>query len=463
MQTVDGAAQSIQLKRLSYADGFFYSLMVGVGETYIVAYAMMLGMSGSIAAGLAVMPVLIGAIFQLIFSTWVQPRVSDKSWVLVCAIAQAFSLLLFALLGMVTPQTQSDATFGIMFTITSLYWASALGAGPPWNRWVSDLLPQNERAAFFIKRSYWTHGGIVIALLGAAYLLYEMEVKGFAKEAFIMLMFMGMAFRIISTVLLWKHPQGDKPSRKVTQKLENLKSWLRNKEVIMMILFSFLSSCAVHISVPYFTPFMIDILKLDYYAYTILVGSIFFARVLTNRLVLFLNNILGARSLLMIGTIGIVPISYLWSLGDNYWYLIGLQIMAGFLWSCHEMGISLYLLESMESTLRSSLLSWVNLCNSSGMVLGILLSKWFVETSTFDQHTYYALFTVSSIARMIPVLLLVVWMPDAIPLRSVTMRVLAVRPFGQAVMLPILYRNRVAHFSNKFKDWKLRRRKRPPR
>ncbi|MEI6255422.1 MAG: hypothetical protein WCQ77_02145, partial [Planctomycetota bacterium] len=51
---------------VSTADAAAFSLMVGFGETYIPAFALALGL-GPVAAGMmASVPVLVGAIFQLI-------------------------------------------------------------------------------------------------------------------------------------------------------------------------------------------------------------------------------------------------------------------------------------------------------------------------------------------------------------------------------------------------------------
>ena len=83
-------------------DGVAFSLMVGAGETYIPAFALAV-QAGETAAGLvSALPLLGGALLQLV-SPWAIERLkSHRRWVVLCATIQAMSfapLALGALLG----------------------------------------------------------------------------------------------------------------------------------------------------------------------------------------------------------------------------------------------------------------------------------------------------------------------------------------------------------------------------
>src|SRR3954469_16308674 len=79
--------------RASVVDGACVSAMVGLGETYFVAYALALGTSQTISGLVATLPMLAGASLQLA-TPWFLKRVrSYKKWVVLFASLQATALL----------------------------------------------------------------------------------------------------------------------------------------------------------------------------------------------------------------------------------------------------------------------------------------------------------------------------------------------------------------------------------
>src|SRR6516164_11207901 len=68
--------------RNSVSDGAAFSVMVGIGETYFPAFVLALGM-GEIAAGLvASVPLLVGAVLQMISPAAVAWLGSNRRWVI---------------------------------------------------------------------------------------------------------------------------------------------------------------------------------------------------------------------------------------------------------------------------------------------------------------------------------------------------------------------------------------------
>src|SRR3989338_648195 len=107
----------------SIRDGGAYGLMVGVGESYLPAFALAAGMS-AVATGLvSVVPVLVGSIFQLFNSRLARRLGSLKRWVVGCASLQAVSLVLFAAYA-----GTGWAPQAAVFATASLYWAAGLSA-----------------------------------------------------------------------------------------------------------------------------------------------------------------------------------------------------------------------------------------------------------------------------------------------------------------------------------------------
>jgi cyanate permease len=77
------------------ADVAAYSLMVGFGETYLPAFALALGL-GPVAAGLtATVPILVGAVLQLVTPAAVARLGSNRGWVVACTAVQSISFVPF--------------------------------------------------------------------------------------------------------------------------------------------------------------------------------------------------------------------------------------------------------------------------------------------------------------------------------------------------------------------------------
>ena len=85
--------------RAILGDGVAFSVMVGIGESYLPAFVLAMGL-GQVAAGLiTTIPLLVGSLLQLV-SPWAVARLrSHRRWVVLCATCQAASFLPLALGG----------------------------------------------------------------------------------------------------------------------------------------------------------------------------------------------------------------------------------------------------------------------------------------------------------------------------------------------------------------------------
>src|SRR6185312_4097447 len=79
--------------RAILADGATFSVMVGIGETYLPAFALAAGL-GELAAGLvATVPLLAGGLLQLVSPLAIRRLGSHRRWVVFCTLCQALSFL----------------------------------------------------------------------------------------------------------------------------------------------------------------------------------------------------------------------------------------------------------------------------------------------------------------------------------------------------------------------------------
>ena len=75
------------------SDGIAQSVMVGLGETWLPAFALALGMGEMVSGLMATVPMLAGSVLQLISPSGVRWCGSLRRWVVLCAVVQAVSFV----------------------------------------------------------------------------------------------------------------------------------------------------------------------------------------------------------------------------------------------------------------------------------------------------------------------------------------------------------------------------------
>ena len=152
--------------RAMNADGFSFSVMVGIAESYLPAFVLARGLGDLTAAMVATVPVLLGSILQLFAPFLLQKLGSYRRFVVTTATIQACSMLM--LMGMSFMQ---HLPAWLVFVPATLYWAAGLATGPAWNTWVEQLVPQRIRSGFFARRSRMCHIGVLLGLICALAIL----------------------------------------------------------------------------------------------------------------------------------------------------------------------------------------------------------------------------------------------------------------------------------------------------
>ena len=121
--------------RLSIGEGSAYGVMVGVGETYLQAFVLAVGMGQVFAALIATVPQLTGSVLQLISPYAIRKIGSHRAWVVLCAGLQSLCFLPLILAALAGSISQTAVMF-----VASLYWATSLGTGPAWNTWQGTII-----------------------------------------------------------------------------------------------------------------------------------------------------------------------------------------------------------------------------------------------------------------------------------------------------------------------------------
>jgi hypothetical protein len=163
--------------RLSTIDGGCYCAMMGLGESNLVLFALAIGLGETLSGLVGSVPLLTGAILQLMTPAMVRRLGSHKQWIVICAIAQALTFAPLAIAGFLGAMHPM-----LVFATITLYWATCMGAGAPWNTFICGVVPGSLRARYFSKRSRALNLCLITATLFSGIVIDSLSSRGESKQ-----------------------------------------------------------------------------------------------------------------------------------------------------------------------------------------------------------------------------------------------------------------------------------------
>ena len=386
----------------SVADGAAFSVMVGIGETYLPAFALALGM-GEIAAGLiASIPLLAGAFLQLISPWAVRQLGSNRRWVITCVMLQASSFL-----PLVAGALWGSLPTAVVFLVASLYWGAGLGAGPAWNTWIETVVPWRVRAPFFAWRTRLSQTGVLVGFVGGGLSLQYGKDAGKPLVAFAVIFAVAAFCRFLSARYLSFHSEPKLPSNHQKHvSLGELIGRIREGRSERLLLYFLAVQVAVQISGPYFTPYILGQMKVSYIEFMMLLAVSFVGKILVLPACGRFAHRFGARRLLWVGGIGIVPVAGLWLYAETFMQIVLIQLIAGVVWAAYELAMLLMFFETVRREERTSVLTMFNFGNSLALVIGALSGGFLLKTLGECREAYLTLFAASSAVRALTLIVL---------------------------------------------------------
>ncbi len=389
--------------RASCEEGIAFGGMVGMGETYFAAFALTLGL-GEISSGLvASVPLVAGGILQLASPLLIRRLGSHKTWVVLCAVAQACSflpLVLAAVSGLISTPW--------MLMVVSFYWAAGLATGPAWNTWIGTIVPQRKRAKYFASRTRWNKAAVFAGFLAGGIALQLATDNDLVRHTFVILFAAAGTCRLVSAWCLSRQSEPiPMPTRPEQRSYAELVRKLGRENSGRLLLYLVAVQASVQLASPYFTPFMLKRLNFSYGEFVLLLSASFLAKVYSLSAWGQLAKRLGALRLLWIGGIGIIPMSSGWLVSQNIVWLVFLQLAAGAVWAAFELAYSLMFLDSIPDEDRTEMLTLYNLVNTIAWVGGALVGGGILYYWEASVSGYLILFAGSSALRAGCLLLLI--------------------------------------------------------
>ncbi len=430
--------------RCSIGDAASYSVMVGIGETYLAAFALALGTGETFAGLIATLPMLAGASIQLATPWALKQFHSYRTWTMLCAVVQALALLAVPLAVWLELVSITAAAMWV-FIAASAYWAASQAAGPAWNTWIEEIIPKRVRANFFACRARISQMCVLLGFAAGGIALHLGHATGYELAAFVGIFLVGAICRVVSAGFLSQQSEvsaGKYHARPVT--LRQIVSQTSGDVGGKFVLYLLAVQAAVQISGPYFTPFMLAEEQMSYLSYMGLIGICFLGKALALPMWGRIAHYSGARRLLWIGGTSIVPISGLWVFIDFFdgssrvAFICSIQLLSGIVWAAYELAMLLMFFEAIPQRDRAGVLTLYNFGNAAALVIGSLVGAAILQTLGESHQSYLVLFGLSSLARLSTVPLLWRSPVKAVEVVQPAVRVVAVRPDDGGQDRPIL-------------------------
>lgn len=383
--------------RFSILDGIFYALMIGMGDSFLSPFAIFLSASNLEVALLASLPLALGSIFQLFSNDFLYFCGSRKKAVCWGVFLQGWIFIpMFCIFFM-----DSHRVIWFIFCV-AIYRICGMIIGPIWNSWMGDLVPSQTRGKYFASRSRVMELSTFLSLLMAGYFLKRISSNyGNAFNGFLILFLISYFCRMMSCFFLSRKCEPEYHAKE-HHKLP-FSDFLKKeefKECRSFVFYLSLMNLAVYLGAPFFAPYMLNEIKLNYFNFTIVNATAVFAKIISMPAWGMASDQFGAKRLLMVAGL-LMPMSpIMWFFSHNFYYLILIQIYSGFVWAGFELCAFNVMFEITKSDTRVECISYYNVINGLSLFCGSILGAFFINT-TGSSVMYLYIFLISGCLRYI--------------------------------------------------------------
>ena len=366
-------AISERSRRCGIREGAFQAIMVGGGENYLSAFALLLHASAFQIGLLSALPQLVGTWAQL-FSVKVLNRFHHrKALILVGAAGQALVWLPLLALPLVFPVRAP----WLLIACAVAYVAMGHFAIPAWNSLITDLVDPDQRGAYFGHRARVMTIANFFALCGAGLLLHAAEEWEKPWAGFVIVFLLAAAARAVSTAYLARIEES---SESVTREAEfRLLAFLRRERgsnFARFLVFSGLMHVSVLIAGPYFVVYLLNQLHFTYLQYTAWLAAGILGQFLTLKPWGLLGDRYGNKRVLKVTGLLVPFLPMLYVISPEFYYLIGVNFAGGVIWAGLSLGLQNYVFDAVQPEDRAKGVAVWNAVNALGWFLGAMIGSW---------------------------------------------------------------------------------------
>jgi MFS family permease len=257
------------------------------------------------------------------------------------------------------------------------YYASVGFTGPAWNSLMGDLTMAKARASYFGRRGGLSQLVLFLSMIAAGLILEHFDTLHKPFIGFGVIFAASFLSRTASVYTLTRHYEV--PYKKVKDSYFSFYQFLARSpksNFAHFVFFVSLMSFAVQVSAPFFATYMLRDLEFSYIKYTIAQGFYIVAQFLAMRRWGPFADRYGNRLVLRI-TSAIMPIvPILWLFSRHYYYIIGLQVLAGLTWGGWFLCTATFMFDAVTPPKRARCAAYLNFFNCIGIFAGAMLGGY---------------------------------------------------------------------------------------
>lgn len=381
--------------RTSTSEGMAYGAFLGLGDHYIMAYAVALQTSSFQIGLLAAVPGLVASLAQLSDTRLVEVLKSRKAVILTFAALQG--LMFLPLLGLALADLPQESW--LLLTCVTLYAIFGAMVGPAWGSLMSEVVPARMRGRYFAARGRMATLANLAAFMVAGVFLSALAHR--AMWGFAILFGLAVGARLVSWLLLRR--LREVPRRRVEVRgrpataAQNLPAASLNR----YLLFLFAMAFAVNLASPYFTVYQLRDLKMSYLVYAALDTVSSVATLVAISYWGRAADQVGNRKTLLVAVFCIPLVPLLWLASANLLYLGVVQMVSGLAWAGFNLCTVNYLFDATTPANRVRYLAYFNAGQGLAAGMGALLGGFLASrVPPLLGYSILTLFLVSGLLRM---------------------------------------------------------------
>lgn len=394
-------------------DGSVWAVMFGCTENFLALYALYLQASSftvSIIQGLGLFAITLG---QLVGArVLVKIPTFRKRLIIITVQLHALSWLLIFFTSYVT----KNPYFIILFLFLGVFTTNL--AAPGWLSWMNHLVPKNIRGEYWGFRNKILGIAQFLSSVVAGLLLQYFKASNQEVIAFGILFVTAFCFRFSGSLPLSlqhepKLNKKDMDTEDSPFKFRIFLTKLITTNFGRFALFCFLNTLAVYIMSPILIVFLKNSLNFSYLEITIINLTIMVTTFLSIAYWGKLSDKYGNYRILFITAIGIPLLPLFWIFFKNFYLILLLQAIGGFMWSGFNLAVFNYMLDAVEPKNITRISAYFNSLNNTFAFLGATLGG-FLSTITpafpisfFAPNSYEIIFFISFLLRAIVLVILI--------------------------------------------------------
>lgn len=375
-----------QSLRYSLWDGIFASVMMGIGDNFITPYALALGATASLIGVLASSPYLVTALLQLNAAALVD-RIGSRKPVITSAV---FAQALMWLPIIAIPYLVSTHRAVYLIIIYTLFVAIGTLAAPPWSSLMADHVPETIRGKVFgwrnrlfgvVNVSSMLLAGLALSGFGLLGRYFpELPAASLKLIGFTAVFSVAFVARLVSWYFLTRMYEPKlviKPEHRFTF-IDFIKR-MRRTNFGKFVIFVASMNFSVFVGAPFLAVYMLRDLKFDYLTYTVITLTATLTMVLTMNHWGSHADQAGNRRVLRLSSLFLPVIPFLWLFSHQIWYLICVQLFAGFFWAGFNLSFTNFMYDAVTPEKRTRCIAYFNAINSMAVCLGALAGGLLVK------------------------------------------------------------------------------------